>query len=197
MGEPPLTEGRHAMMSTAHVLLSFAVVSTSFLSGSFQHVEAQSAGEAATTSEPNLQEPAPSSEPASEEPVLQIELTPAGVDVAPSQPRTVDGYTLEEMELRVRRARIGLLSTTGVAVVGAVLFGVGAARARSSQDLDALSEGPLLISGMSLMISGAVGMIAIGILLGVRKRDLRKLQESRYEGPHPVQWDLARSGVVF
>ena len=33
------------MMSTARVLLGFAVVGTSFLSGSFRHVEAQSAEE--------------------------------------------------------------------------------------------------------------------------------------------------------
>ena len=185
------------MTSIGHMLLGFAVVSTSFLSGSFQHVGAQSADEAATTSEPNLQEPGPSSEPALEEPALQLKLDSAGVEVVPSPPRTVDGYTLEEMELRVKRARIGLLSTTGVAVVGAVLFGAGVARARSSQDLDALSEGPLLISGMSLMISGAVGMIATGIVMGFSKGELRRLRKARYESPRRVQWDFARSQVVF
>ena len=54
------------------------------------------------------EEPVPSSETASEEPALQLELTPAGVDIAPSPPRTDDGYTLEEMDVRVRRAKIGL-----------------------------------------------------------------------------------------
>jgi len=68
---------------------------------------AQDAEEDAT-SEPNLQEPAPPSEPASEEPALQLKLDAAGVGVVPSPPRTVDGYTLDEMELRVRRAKIGL-----------------------------------------------------------------------------------------
>ena len=66
------------------------------------------AGEEATASEENLQEPAPPSEPAPEEPALQLKLDAAGVDVVPSPPRTVDGYTLEEIELRIRRARIGL-----------------------------------------------------------------------------------------
>ncbi|MBW2629544.1 MAG: hypothetical protein JRE45_18280 [Deltaproteobacteria bacterium] len=55
------------MPLAARVLLVLAVVSTSFLSGSFQYVGAQSAGDAATTSEPNLEEAAPSSEPAAEE----------------------------------------------------------------------------------------------------------------------------------
>ena len=52
------------MTWTARVLLGFAVVGASFLSGSFQHVGAQSAAEAVTIPEPNLQEPETSSEPA-------------------------------------------------------------------------------------------------------------------------------------
>ncbi|MBW2381175.1 MAG: hypothetical protein JRG70_16790 [Deltaproteobacteria bacterium] len=114
---------------------------------------------------------------------------------------TSEGYALglEEMELRVRRARIGLLSTVGVTAAGVVLFGAGAARSRSSEDLDVLSRknGALLISGMSLMISGAVGMIASGIVLGLSKAELRSLQEADYGRPRRVQWDLARSRVVF
>ena len=62
-----------------------------------QGVSAQ-AGEEGATSEPGLEEPAPSSEPAPEEPALQLKLDSAGVDVAPSPPRTADGYTLEEMD---------------------------------------------------------------------------------------------------
>ena len=179
------------MTSTVRVLFRFAVASTSFLSGSFHHAAAQSAGEAVTTSEPNLQEPA-----------LQLELTPAGVDVVPSPARIVDGYTLEEMDLRVKRARIWLLSMTGVTVAGVALFGPGVAQAaRSSQDVagvgDALSAGPLLISGMVAMIGGAVGMIASGILLGSSKGELRRLKEARHEGPRRVQWDLESSRVVF
>jgi hypothetical protein len=40
-------------------------------------------------------------------------------------------------------------------------------------------------------------MIATGILLGVRKRKLRRLQEAHYGRPRRVQWDLAQSRVVF
>jgi len=146
------------------------------------------AGEGATTSES-----APSSEPASEEPVLQLELTLAGVDVAPSPPRTVDGYTLEEMDLRVRRARIGLISSAAVLVVGGVLLGVAGASANiaTGENLG------LLWGGVALAGVGSVGMIATGILLGVRKRKRRKLHEADYGRPRKVQWDLARSRVVF
>jgi len=52
--------------------------------------------------EPNVEEPAPTSEPAPEEPALELKLDVAGVEVAPSPPRTPEGYTLEEMELRKR-----------------------------------------------------------------------------------------------
>lgn len=65
-------------------------------------------------------------EPASQEPALQLELTDAGVEVAPMPPRTVDGYTLEEMEVQVRRAKIGLGVSFFSLVVGSILAaGVG------------------------------------------------------------------------
>jgi hypothetical protein len=117
----------------------------------------------------------------------------------PSPPLTVDGYTLEQMELRVKRARIALFTTAGVTGVGVVLFGAGVARSRSAQDLDALSRENWAswFSGMWIMISGAVGMIASGIVLGFSKGELRRLREARYEGPRRVHWNLAQSRFVF
>jgi hypothetical protein len=47
------------------------------------------------------------------------------------------------------------------------------------------------------MISGAVGMIASGIVLGFSKGELRRLREARYEGPRRVHWNLAQSRFVF
>jgi hypothetical protein len=47
------------------------------------------------------------------------------------------------------------------------------------------------------MISGAVGMIASGIVLGFSKGELRRLQEAHYGTPRRVQWDLAESRLVF
>ena len=40
-------------------------------------------------------------------------------------------------------------------------------------------------------------MIVTGALLGARKRKLRTLQEAHYGRPHRVQWDIARSRLVF
>jgi hypothetical protein len=50
---------------------------------------------------------------------------------------------------------------------------------------------------MMAKISGAVGMIVTGTLLGIRKDELHRLKEARYERPRRVQWDFARSQVVF
>jgi hypothetical protein len=191
------------MTSTARVLLGFAVVSTSLLSGSFQLVGAQSAGEAGTTSEPNLQEPAPSSEAAPEEPALQLKLDDAGVEVVPSPPRTADGYTLEEMDLRVRRARIGLISSAGAFVVGGVFFGIGVAESINNLCFSGQCAPapnwvePFAWTGTVLLVGGFAGMIISGVLYRRRKNDRDSLGFAHYGRPHRVQWDLARSRLVF
>jgi hypothetical protein len=47
------------------------------------------------------------------------------------------------------------------------------------------------------MSAGGAGMIASGIVLGVRKRKLRELQQADYGTPRRVQWDLSQSRLVF
>jgi hypothetical protein len=156
------------------------------------------AGEERTTSEPNLQEPAPPSEPAPEEPALQLKLDDAGVDVVPSPPRTADGYTLDEMNVRVRRAGFGLGGSGVAFVIGGVLVASGiSGECGWGGDVPRERCDRLAYAGAALAGGGAAGMIATGILLGVRKRDRRSLQEARYERPRRVQWDFARSQVVF
>jgi hypothetical protein len=157
--------------------------------------------EAGTTSEPNLQEPAPSSEAAPEEPALQLKLDDAGVEVVPSPPRTADGYTLEEMEVRVRRAKIGV----GVSAVPIFIGGVLMIGAMGDFSVDFSPPAPeeqkkeerLGRAAAVLAVGGAASMIATGILLGVRKRKLRTFQEVADLGHRRVQWDLARSRLVF
>ncbi len=166
--------------------------------GSLPQAASAQAGEEGTTAEPSLQEPASSSESAPEEPALQLKIDSAGVEVAPSPPRTADGYTLEEMDVRVRRAKIGIGSSAVAFFVGGILvasglggdcsWGGGAERERCDR---------LAYAGTALAAGGAVGMIATGILLGKRKQKLRRLQQAHYGRPSRVQWDLARSQVVF
>jgi hypothetical protein len=153
--------------------------------------------------EPNLQEPVPLSEPAPEEPALQLKLDDTGVGVTPSPPRTADGYTLEEMELRVKRAKIGLWSTAGATVVGfGMAFGALGAAFGCSLAWPPCSSPPGWVApvgwtGMVLLVGGIGGMIASGILKRRRKRDRNSLREAHYGSPRRVQWDLAQSRFVF
>jgi hypothetical protein len=162
-----------------------------------ENASAQDAEEAATP-EPSLQEPAPSSEPASEGPALQLKLDSAGVDVVPSPPRTVDGYTLEEMERRVMLAKLGVGVSAVPIFVGALLAASTALSPLEPRTPEEQTgDRGLQYTGAALAAAGVASMVAMGIVLGVRKRKLRELQEAHYGRPHRVQWDLARSRVVF
>jgi hypothetical protein len=185
-----LRNRRYAMTLTARVLFGFAVVSTSFLSGSFQHVGAQFA-----------EEP-PSFEQPSEDPALQ----------------------LEEMELRVRGARIGFGVSVGAFVGGLVMMGVALPNATLVCVFECEPTpdwvGPVGGIGAILAVGGLVGMIVSGITLGrsqkeprrlepmspddltgaklrQRQRELRNLREAHYGTPRRVQWDPAQSRLVF
>ena len=156
-------------------------------------------GEESTTVEPSAEEPTPSSEPAPEEPALQLKVDDTGVDVVPSPAPTVDGYTLEEMERRVKLAKVGV----GISSVGIFVGGIVATASAVSDPFESLRTGepvnrqPGINAGIALVAIGGAGMIASGILLGVRKHKLRRFQEAGYGKRRHVQWDLARSRVVF
>ncbi|MBW2381500.1 MAG: hypothetical protein JRG70_18485 [Deltaproteobacteria bacterium] len=156
--------------------------------------------------EPTLEEPEPSTEPAPEEPApeepaLELKLDDAGVEVAPPPPRTPDGYTLEEMELRVKRARTGLIVSAGVYVIGLAVAIPGAVGDCGyvywgSATPPARCD-PLLYTGSTLTFLGFVGMITSGVMLHKRKRDRNWLRQAQRTTPRRVQWDLARSRLVF
>ena len=160
------------------------------------------AGEEGTPSESNLREPAPASEPAPKGPALQLELDSAGVEVAQSRPTLEEGwYTLEEMDVREWRQPNGLIGSAVALGLGAVVFGISFAEMCIFPPPEGCPEPnwhrPLRITGGVLMASGAAGMLASGILVGVRKGRRRELQEAHYGKPRRVQWDLARSRLVF
>ena len=111
-------------VATGRVLLAFVVLSVGLLSGSFRYVEAQLPEEAAG-------------------PALESE---------PSPPPPGDPAKLERMELRVKRARIGLLSTTGVFAVGVGLTIAAAIRMPAAQ-ADG-SPDPVLLAGLSFLGAG-------------------------------------------
>jgi hypothetical protein len=156
-----------------------------------------SAGAQDGGSTPNLRQP--QSERAQEAPALQLKLDALGVDAVASSAQTGDGYTLKEMERRVQRAKRGL----GVSVVPFVLGGIFMTVGIGGGCLRIFEPEPpqcdrMLYAGVGLTAVGGAGMIATGILLGVRKRKLRTLREAAsHEGRRGAQWDVKRSRLVF
>ncbi|MDB4278321.1 hypothetical protein N9917_01825 [Deltaproteobacteria bacterium] len=150
-----------------------------------------------------LEDPAkPAPEPASEEPALELKLDADGVQVTPSQPRTVDGYTLEEMELRVKRAKIGLGVSVGAFMLGSVMAAVAVAEwvpgfYASSYPPHPAWVAPVGWTGVVLMTGGLVGIVTAGTLRRRRTRDRDSLRPAHHARPHPVQWDPAQSRLVF
>ena len=155
------------------------------------------AGEEGAAAESNLEEPAPPSEPAPEEPALQLQLDDAGVGVVPSPPRTPDGCTLEEMDVRVRRAKIGLGSSAAALFAGGMFVGVGIGEAFGHAATVPKRYIAYVWTGTALLVGGFAGMVASGILLRRRKRDRDWLRQAHYATPRRVQWDFARSRLVF
>jgi len=165
-----------------------------------QRASAQAGEQSETTEQVVDEEPAPSSEPA-----LELKLNDAGVQVAPGYPpRTPDGYTLRDMELRVTRARIGLgVSIVAMTVVGPVLCVAGAGASLTSSEWGGAEDGSppaapwLFATGALVTVGGIGGTIASGVLLRRGKRDRDWLRQAQYGTPRRVQWDLARSRLVF
>ena len=160
------------------------------------------------TSEPNVVKAVPAAEPASDEPALQLQLDDTGVEVAPGYPpRTAEGYTLEQAEHAVETDRRGL-------IISSVFFGVGVGalagglawgpHAECGDDDPAtfdicIPPGPIILGtlGAVMATGGFIGMAIKGSRLAKTRSELRELKESHYGKPHRVQWDLARSRLVF
>jgi hypothetical protein len=146
--------------------------------------------------------------PTPEEPTLELKLDEAGVEIAPTEhwpgqitrtPEEADAYR------RVDRARYGFyfggLSAGGSFIgVGAIVLGASYMCFIGEEGDPGCPELPdrgLFNAGLILMAVGAAAMITSGTVYGVRKRQLRELQQAHYERPRRVQWDLARSRLVF
>lgn len=142
------------------------------------------AGEEGKASEPHVVEAVPELDSAPQEPALRLTLDDARVEVAPGYPPTFD-----EMELRVKRARIGLIVSAGVSVAGFVVV----AASPNTSEWVSVSE----LVGLSLVVGGVLAVVATGALLGVRKGKLRRARGARYGAARRVEWDTARPQLVF
>ena len=137
-----------------------------------------------------------------EKPVLQLDLHATDLEVAPSEPRTVDGYTLEDMNARVERTRIGVAVSTVVFVAGgsaaaaAVMNGLCFPSDTNPCPSDRKTRGLVALS-FSVVALGLAGAIFSGIRLRKYKRERERLKEANDGRQRRVQWDPAQSRFVF
>jgi hypothetical protein len=116
---------------------------------------------------------------------------------------------LKDMDLRVKRAGIGMGVSAGSVAAGGVLalagFGHCGVMGPWTETCNRLTW-----SGVAIASAGGVALIATGILYGVRQQKRRKLRrhyhpiriptqwdQRSYAPPRRVQWDLTRSRLVF
>jgi hypothetical protein len=105
---------------------------------------------------------------------------------------------LTAKEQEVRRAKIGLCVSIVPVVVGGVMAAVAVGPIvdfDSSGGSSSDSGGDAaLYAGAAIAGVGAVSMIVMGSVLGVRKGELRRSKEV---ADRKVRWDLTRSRLVF
>ena len=106
--------------------------------------------------------------------VIDAPATPSAQATIP--PKPYDEYKREELEQSSRRSRNALIGTSAATVVGTALVGIG----------------------YPLFIGGIMGVMITGIMFGVRKGKLRRLNDRiAYDKSRAVRWDPAASRFVF
>ena len=169
-------------------------------------VPSHAQGSEETPLEAPPQEAAPSGEGPASQQTPREELPPPGPSwagyVRPGGPILIDGYTMSEVDLRIRRARIGLFASTGAFAAGLALVVGGVTQCENETGTDNITCNRagtgLLGAGYPLFIGGVVGMITTGAILGVRNRKKRELERRiRNLTQRRLRWDVISSRFVF
>ena len=119
-----------------------------------------------------------------------------------------DEFRRRELHESSRRSRNALIGLSAATVVGAALWFPGSIRqcytvqANSTGAADELRCSPagkaLVGIGTPLFFGGVTGVLISGIMFGVRKGKLRRLEDRMaYEKSRAVRWDLQTSRFVF
>jgi hypothetical protein len=102
------------------------------------------------------------------------------------------------MELRVKRAKIGLGVSGGVWGAGMVLLVAGLSGCTEIVGGTCADwVDPAIFAGAGIALAGVIAVYAALGIWAHRKRKLRRLQQAHYTTPRRVQWDRAQSRVVF
>ncbi len=118
-----------------------------------------------------------------------------------------EDYKLQELERTAKRSRNALIATSAVAAVGlALVIPAAAGQCESIQvngesEYQCTSAGDTLLGvGSPLVIGGLTGAVVSGIILGVRKGKIRRLNDSfatSSSRSRAVRWDERSSRFVF
>jgi len=119
--------------------------------------------------------------------------------------RAPDAFELEEAERRSRVVRNALIGTSAGFALGVVFAGVGASQCEridrfdDNNDWTCNTAGDVLVSlGATFLGLGAIGMLTTGIMLGVRNRDKRRLeQQLRRRSGSRLRWDARTGAFTF
>ena len=133
----------------------------------------------------------------------ELRLDSSGLSLSPpsAPPRKTDA--------QVRQYRKGVIVSSLVMGIGGTLIGAGVVTLRqwqqeqsqdSSLDFDLFPPASIWILfslGSVAALGGLVGAAVSGGRLSARKQELRERQAAHGGNPSRVQWDLARSRLVF
>ncbi len=113
----------------------------------------------------------------------------------------------ETTDARVRQYRQGVIVSSLFIGIGGAFIGAGVVVLRNWQqeeclgpDCDLLPPGGtyvLFTLGIVAALGGLIGAASSGSKLGARKKELRARKVAHPGNPPRVQWDLARSRLVF
>ncbi|MGB5366881.1 MAG: hypothetical protein WBM75_07325 [Polyangiales bacterium] len=126
-------------------------------------------------------------------------------DAGPGYKLTYEEYRVQELERGARRSRNALIGTSVAAAVGLALVIPATSGQCDSVVVDGKDEwnctragDALLGVGSPLVFGGLTGAVVSGIILGVRKGKLRRLNDSfHYPSTRAVRWDERSSRFVF
>jgi len=126
-------------------------------------------------------------------------------DTAREYKLSYEEYRIQELERGARRSRNALIGTSAAAAVGLALVIPATSGQCDSvvvdgkDDWDCTRAGDALLGvGSPLVFGGLTGAVVSGIILGVRKGKLRRLNDSfHYPRTRAVRWDERSSRFVF
>lgn len=128
------------------------------------------------------------------------------LEPAPAPRFTYEELEMRELERKALRSRNALIGTAAAAAVGLALTIPAAATQCNSvtqpdgeDDYDCSRAGDLLFGfGSPLVVGGLTGAVISGIMLGVRKGRLRRLNDrTGYLRAGSLRWDDRRGAFVF